>query len=62
MTGGTWSAMKSRSAKSCAIIDLGPTAPADQAKSMQISVTCYSLVGVHAANRRPVGITLRQSQ
>jgi hypothetical protein len=40
MTGGTWSEMKSRSAKSSAITDLGSTAPADQAKSVQISVTC----------------------
>jgi transposase len=40
MTGGTWSEKKSRSAKSSATIDLGPTAPADQAKSVQISVTC----------------------
>jgi hypothetical protein len=39
--------MKSRSAIS--IPDLGPTAPADQAKSVQISVTCYVIPAAQRA-------------
>jgi hypothetical protein len=44
MTGGMQSETKSRSAKSSAIMSLGPTATADQGMSVQISVALLIVV------------------